>query len=131
MIIIDTDAALTVALSSSIDTRLKDLLRQRRSALDELNLPFEAMAKFVVVQPGDSIEALEAELGFSITYDRFSCSTFGCPGFTPAWEWVLEHDHCYETVFVLSDDGYAVVLFVQKRPGVDALLLAMLKAFMA
>lgn len=131
MIIINTDAALASALELPIDSRLKELLQRRRAVLDEFDLPLEAMAKFLVVEPNDGLDRIETELGFSITYDRVSCSSFGSPGFTPSWEWVLEHDHCYEIVFVLSDDGYSVVLFAQKLPGIDADLLTLLTAYMA
>lgn len=131
MIVIDNDAALGRALQMPIDPRLKDLLQRRRGILDEFELPFEEMGKFIVVQPVDRLDDIETALGFSIRHGRFACCSIEGASFIPAWEWVLVHHHCYEVAFVLSDAGFCIVMFVQNLPGVDADLMAMLTAFTA
>jgi len=47
----------------------------------------------------------------------------------PACEVIEDHGHCHEMVFVLSDEGTGVILFVPKQPGIDPELLSMCAAF--
>ncbi|OAO01441.1 hypothetical protein A8B75_15005 [Sphingomonadales bacterium EhC05] len=41
---------------------------------------------------------------------------YGHPDFTPSWEWVEKHNGWFEAVFIISDDGFGVNLFVQNEP---------------
>lgn len=121
MISIVDDESLRRALELPLHQKLIDLVRRRRAILGD-ELPFADMAHFVVVEPGDTIDAVEAVIRWPIRPDP-DCGA-------PQWEWVLVHDDvCFETVFVLSDDGYAVVLFVQIAAGMDPELIGMLRAF--
>ena len=79
----------------------------------------------IVVEPGDTGEALEKESGCAILHTFFDDSRFGDPGFLPTCEWLEEHAYCYEMVFILNDDGFGIDIFVPKTEGVDAELLAM------
>ena len=83
----------------------------------------------IVVEPGDSVESLEAESGCSILNDPDESIHFGHPEFSPACEVLDEHPGCFEMAFILNDDGFAIALFIPKRDGVDADLLAMCAAF--
>lgn len=115
------DASIASALQRPLSGELIDLVRRRRAILGD-ELPFADMAHFVIVEPGDTIDAIEATIRWPVRPD----SSTGIP----SWEWVLVHGGvCYETVFVLSDDGYAVVLFVQIANGMDPELMGMLRAF--
>jgi hypothetical protein len=80
---------------------------------------------FVVVEPGDGAAALEESGGVSVLRDVFGESRYGDPGFSPAAEAIEEHEGCYELVFILSDEGAGVEVFVPKADGVDPELLAM------
>lgn len=121
MISMTDDASIASALQQNYHPDLLDLIRRRRAILGD-DLPFSEMAHFVIVEPGDTIDAIEAVIRWPIRPDP----DFGIP----QWEWVLVHERvCWETVFVLSDDGYAVVLFVQAADGMDPELIGMLKAF--
>lgn len=121
MISMTDDASIASALQQNHHPDLLDLIRRRRAILGE-DLPFSEMAHFVIVEPGDTIDAIEAVIRWPIRPDR-DCGI-------PQWEWVLVHEGvCWETVFVLSDDGYAVVLFVQATDGMDPEFIGMLKAF--
>lgn len=115
--IIDGEALLR-ALSSSIDTRLKELLTERVRQLDVEDLT--TAARFVIVQPGDSLKALENELGFAISADPEV--GFGC-------EWVEDHGHTFELVFVLTDDGCAHVVLVPNQPNIDVDILNLCALF--
>lgn len=121
MISMADDASIASALQQPLHPELIDLIRRRRAILGD-DIPFAEMAHFVVVEPGDTIDAIETIIRWPIRPDP-DCGL-------PQWEWVLVHDElCWETVFVLSDDGYAVVLFVQAVDGMDPELIGMLRAF--
>ena len=54
---------------------------------------------------------------------------FGSPAFAPSWELLEEHPRFYEIVYILSDDGFGVEVFVPKRADVPQELLAMCAAY--
>lgn len=120
MISMTDDASIASALQRPLCPKLLDLVRRRRAILGD-ELPFADMAHFVIVEAADTIDDIEAVIRWPVRPDIDTG--------IPAWEWVLDHGFCYETVFVLSDDGYAVVLFVQVAKGMDAELMGMLRAF--
>lgn len=120
MISMTDDTCFAPALAQIQCLRLVALVRRRRSILGD-ELPFADMAHFVVIEPGDTINDIETAIRWPVRPDIDTG--------TPTWEWVMDHGFCYETVFVLSDDGYAVVLFVQVVKGMDPELMGMLRAF--
>ncbi len=63
----------------------------------------------IVVEPGDSIADLESETCCTISGDFM-------------FEVLEEHDCCYEMLFILNDEGFAITLFIPKH-GIDADLL--------
>lgn len=85
----------------------------------------EVLGYFLIVEPGDTLQAISAQLGFSILCNRWTGVSFGHAGFTPSWEVMDAHAHWYELVFVISDDGFGVVVFIAKTEGIDPDLLAM------
>lgn len=119
MLSIRDDASLQKALQLPLPEHLRMLLQDRRAMLG-YDLPFSEMAYFVVVQEGDTLADVERETGLLIQL------TMDEPDYTPAWEWVIDHGLFYETVFILSDDGYGIVLFVLKT-GIDPFLRRLLE----
>lgn len=121
MVIRDPAAAVTVARPeiSSLATRRFEMLAEEE--------PYDpaAMGYFIVVERGDTATALSQQLGFDVLTNRYSGIRYDQPDFTPSFEVVEEHRTCYEIVFVLSDDGFGVELFVPKEEGIDPDLLAM------
>ncbi|MDP3815786.1 hypothetical protein [Pseudomonas sp.] len=73
------------------------------------------LVRFIVFEHGDAVTDLDAALGFPIMTNRFDGTHFGEPDFSPSWEVAEEHSHWYELVFVLSDDGFGVVVFIPKN----------------
>ncbi len=110
MLTITDGGSLARALKLPIDLRLKRLLIERR---DQLGGDIKNIARFLIVQPGDTLHALEAELGFSISGDLKG--SFGC-------EWIADHGTFYEAVWILTDDGFAHVAFITKQGGDPDLL---------
>jgi DNA-binding Xre family transcriptional regulator len=116
------------AIASITDPALRQLVQQRTDALVSDGDTLEELCHFIVVEPGDSIEAIDAQLGFSILSNRWDGLRFGDPAFKPAWEILEDHLNYFEVVFVLGDDGYGVEVFVPKQ-GIAADLLAMLSLY--
>ena len=106
-----------------VELRIQELVEFDPDAAPSL------LAKFIVMEAGDRLDELDAQLGFPILTNRWTGVRFGQVGFTPSWEVLEEHRTCYEMVFVLSDDGYGVELFIPKHPSMDSELLSMCAEF--
>ena len=126
MLTITDGGSLSRALKLSIDLRLKQLLIERR---DQLGGDIAGGARFVIVQPGDSLQALEAELNFSVFQNPGDGTRLVDPDFTPGWEWIEDHGHCFELIFIMTDDGFAHVVIVQNVQGVDLALLKLCRLY--
>ena len=87
----------------------------------------------VVVEPGDTVEQLEQEIGLPILHGLFDDLPFGHPDFAPCFDILEEHingnTRIYEMVFISNDDGAATAIFIADTEGIDADLLAMCRSF--
>ena len=111
------------------DPGLLELIHRRIADTAEFVNTFGELVFFVIVEPGDDIAGVDDALGFPVMVNRFDGTTLGEPGFTPSWDVLEEHAGFYELVYVLSDDGRGVTVFVIKAEGVPAELLAMCRQF--
>lgn len=126
MQVLRNTASMERAAQSTTDPALRSLLSERIKLFHEyVETDLSEVVTFLIVEPDDALAAIGAELGFPILENRFDRSLYGQPNFTPCWEWILDHDEYFEIVFVLSPDGYGVIVFVRNDPGVDSDLLAM------
>ncbi|MDE2388818.1 MAG: hypothetical protein KGN35_07015 [Betaproteobacteria bacterium] len=108
------------------DPGIRDLVSQRFSQiLSGESYDYNTHGYMIVVEPGDSIDSLESETSCPILHNTFDGSRYGEADFTPCFEALEEHSHCYEMLFILSDSGSGIELFIPKHPGIDADLLAM------
>lgn len=109
---------------------IRELIAARIAALSE-DEPYDAdtHGRFVVWEAGDSVDELSQVLSFSALSNRFTGVNFGEPGFAPSFELVEDHASCFEMVFVVSDDGYGVIVFIPKSVDADATLLAMCRQY--
>lgn len=78
--------------------------------------------ELVIVEPGDSAEAVAGETGCAILFDPFSETHFGSEEFSLNAEVIEDHGHVYTLLFATSDT-HAVEIVVPKV-GSDANLLA-------
>lgn len=130
MLSIRSTAAMTRALDLPLDITLRALLLRRMSQLTGYDShDLGDLANFLVVQEGDTATQAEAEVGFPILTNFVDGQRFGDPEFTPSWEWIEDHGGWFELVYVLTDDGFGWVLFVEDRAGVDPELLALCHAY--
>jgi hypothetical protein len=97
------------------DIDLRTLIEWRIRQIEE-SMPWDAavLGPFIVAEPGDSIDTLVAATGIVSVTD---------------FEFVDEHAHYYEAVWIVSDDGYGVDLFIPRQAGIDPNLLALCAAF--
>lgn len=122
MKIIDSAPALAVALARPLDPYLARLLTHRR---DQLDGDIEDAARFIIVEPPDTLAAIEEAVGFPLTW-----TDADHPG--PTWEWAERHNGGWtEIVFILSDDGAAEVLLVPDRDDLDPALTAIIREHVA
>lgn len=80
------------------------LIQQRMEELTDEDTSMEDLVVFVILESGDGIEQLEAQMDMRVMTD------LGCP----LWEVIEEHATCYELVFVLSSSGYGTLVFAPK-----------------
>lgn len=85
----------------------------------------EIHGEFALAEIGDSLASLEEESGCPITTSPFSEARYPDPDFAPIWEALVEHQTCYELVYIFTDDGAGVSMFIPKSPGIDAELLSL------
>jgi hypothetical protein len=127
MITLRTAAAAQSTIELLADNQLRSLLTER---FDQLTNAWEGidlsdLTHFLILQPGDTAEDAERELGWSLLVNPVDGARFGDPAFTPSWEWIKDHGGWFEAVYILSDDGFGISLFVQDHPATDPELLAL------
>ncbi len=112
------------------DAEVRVLVEQRFAMLsaDEPYDP-DVLGYFIVLEDCDGLGDLDAQLGFSILSNRFDGTHFGEANYTPSFEILEEHASCYEIVFVISDDGYGVEIFIPKACQIDRDLLSMCQRY--
>lgn len=113
------------AASQVSDGAIRELVQQRINDLGGEEFDSTELGYILVVEGGDTLDTLEAQLGFSIVANRFTGIRYDQPGFTPSFEFIEDLGHCYDMVIVLSDSGYGVEILVPNKAVGDVDLLAM------
>ncbi len=106
---------------------IKGLIRKRIDSLNDLDAG--ELCNILVVDGSDTLESLSEQLTFNILCNRLTGIRFDQEGFTPSFEFIEEFPSCFEMVFVLSDDGFGVELFVPKEEGINSELIEMCRIF--
>ena len=126
MINITSSADLAQTLDAPLDMALRQLLILRCGQLiDGMTTDLAEIAQFVIVQAGDTLEAVEAAAGLPLATNLVDGSRLGEAEFTPSFEFVERHPGWIEAALILSDDGFATVLFIPDRDDIDDRLLAL------
>ncbi len=130
MITLRTASAVKSTIALLADNKLRSLLTER---LDQLTNAWEGidlsdLTHFLIIQPGDTAADAENELGWSLLVNPVDGARFGDPAFTPSWEWIEDHSGWFEAVYIISDDGFGISLFVQDDPATDPELLALCRS---
>ena len=131
MLTIYDSAAMTRMLSGPTDPDLKAILLGRLALLypEFANWDLADLAHFIVVEPGDSIDAIESELGISPFVNLVDDTRFPDPGFEPSWEYCIARNGWFDLTFALCDSGLGLVLLVPDSDLVDPDLLELCRAY--
>ena len=105
MIVIRTAEEMARALDSPLDPELKHCLQDHWDRLAEWqDYDLSELAVFLIVQAGDTLEQAEAIISQPLVQE-------GC--FTIPPELVARRGGWFEATFILSDDGFGLVLLVE------------------
>ena len=131
MLSITDGEALARALNSSIDNRLKQLLRLRCTQLrdDQPDEDIADMAHFAIVQVGDTPADLRQAIGFSILESLHDNGRFGDPGWSPDWEWIEDHGFAWELCYIMDDSGFGHVIILPNQQGIAPELVRLCRTF--
>ncbi|KRA82551.1 hypothetical protein [Altererythrobacter sp. Root672] len=113
MIVIRTAEEMDRALDSPLDPHLHQLLNGHLDRLSEYDdYELLELALFIVLQPSDTLTDLQ-----NASPVRLVQGAGGKAAFATLPELVRQHSDWIELVFILSDDGFGLVLFLPK--GID------------
>lgn len=111
MLIIRTAEELAHALATPLDEVVKERLAAHRDyLLDYPDFTFEELGLFAVVEQGDQLADLNTAGSVRLVDKGAFC-------FEP--ETVMRYGDWLEVIFVLSDDGFGLVLFMPLAVGLD------------
>ena len=103
MLTVTDGGSLTRALNTSIDPPMRRLLIERRN---QLGGDLKGLARVLIAEPSDGMDAMEMALGFPVRVDNED--SFGC-------EWIADHGTFFEAVWILTDDGFGHIAFITKQ----------------
>ena len=108
-----------------VDPEIRCLVEQRFAEVcnGDLYDP-DVHGEMIVVEPGDMLATLERDSGVPIASNPFDDARWPDPDFAPVCEYLEEYSHCFEMMFLFSDDGAGINFFIPKSHGIDADLLA-------
>ena len=131
MITIYNCADMARVLSGPIDPDLKTILLDRLALLypEFSDWDLADLAQFVVVEPGDTIEAIESELSCSPYVNRVDRVRYPHPAFEPSWEFCIARKGYYDLTFALSDAGPGLCVLVPDRDDTEPQLLELIRAY--
>ena len=129
MISID-DYPSKLGLPPPIERLLRPLLTLRADQLTAgAESQFGRLARFLIVESSDLSSAIDAALGFSVLQNFVDAARSGDVDFEPSWEWIEDHGGFFELAFILTDDGFAHLVFVPDQEGVDPDLLDLCRRY--
>ena len=130
MITIYDSADMAQILSGPIDLDLKAILLERLALLAEFSeWDLADLAHFIIVEPGDSIEAIESELGINPLVNIVDDARYPDPAFEPSFEFCIARIGYFDLTFALCDSGLAIVLLVPDQDGIEPVLLELCRAY--
>ena len=101
------------------DPCINALIVERMEELIDDDTSMEELVVFVILEADEGIDQLQNQMAMQIMTNQGS----------PLWEFIEEHNTCYELVFVLSSSGQGVLVFAPKHGcATDILALCQLHA---
>ena len=129
MEIFKTSSSIQAAATHHPNAEFRHLLSARIESLSDLlgEFPLSDLMHVMVMETGDTSESLEAALSLPIFTNGLGLDVSD-PAFIPGWEVCEVHAQWYEITFVLSSDGFGMVVYVPKTC-TDATLLDLCERF--
>jgi hypothetical protein len=117
------------SLSNVTDPAIRQLIHHRIATITS-DGPYDAdlHGYFLVVEAGDTLEAINQQVGFDILTNRWTSLRWDHQEYTPAFEYIEEHQSCFEALYVRDDSGYAVLILFSKDIGIPE-VIAMCQRF--
>ena len=118
-------------LSGAIDPDLKTILLDRLELLAEYleQWALEDLLHVIVVETGDSIDAIARELGVNPLVNIVDNAHYPQPSFEPSFEFCIARIGYFDLTFALCDSGLGLCLLVPDRKGVVPQLLELCREY--
>ncbi|MFC3714317.1 hypothetical protein ACFOMD_17240 [Sphingoaurantiacus capsulatus] len=130
MISLSDAASLQGALNLCLEPALLDLLRRR---IERLQRQYDGQlldqTHILIVEPGDTEEDIQREVGFSPLESPYDRARYGAPDFHPFWDWLQLHGGWFELIQTVGNSGFAYVLFIKDVVGVPEDLLRLCREY--
>lgn len=112
MILIHDRASAARALAADLDPPVRAALEAELALLTAGEHDLTDWTDILVVQPGDTEEAVAREAGFSPLDDPLSGLRHDQPGFVPGWDHLSQGDDYHRLVFTMGST-HATILLVR------------------
>ena len=128
--LIYTDAAAIAAAATTapVDEDLRKLIADRVhdwTVTDLLDLTV-----LVIIEPGDDERKLLRKIAYSPLVNPGQGMRFGDDGFEPSFDWLQHHAGGWtEIMETVSNDAWAIFLFIPDRDGTDLALRSLIQAY--
>jgi len=103
-------------------------LRFRQLAPDTPCVP-DAVVSFVLIEPGDTLDSIEAGTACWLRTNPFDDAVYGQADYAASFEVAEAHPGCFELAFLVSDGGEATVLIVPSTGAIDPEVLRYCREF--
>ena len=103
------------ALGGSLDPALREIIKARWS--DAQTLGLSDQTHILVIQPGDTEEVVQEQLGWSPLVHPIDEIRFGSKHFQPYWSWLQSFAGWYELMHTVGNAGFAYILLIDKGSG--------------
>ena len=131
MITIYDSAAMAHILSAPLDPDLRAILDGRLALLypEFSDWDLADLAHFIIVEPGDSIDAIERELAINPLVNIVDNVRYPDPAFEPSFEFCIARKGYFDLTFALCDSGLANCLLVPDRDDIVPTLLEICRLY--
>jgi len=110
-------ASIVACPTAPSDPRLRSLLAEAVAQWTAANLL--SLTHVLVIEPGDTEEAIVREVGFSPLVNPIDGARHGS---IPHWDWLQDRGGWFQLIITVGNSGFAFVLFIQDAEGDPALL---------
>ncbi|WP_037499231.1 hypothetical protein [Sphingomonas jaspsi] len=87
------------------------------------------LTHLAIIEPGDTEQAIIAELAFSPLTNPIDGTRFRDKGFEPGWGFLERHNGWFEMIHTVGNDGFAFVLFIPDSDKIDHELHRLCRTF--